>query len=378
MNFYQMFDEIYEDFKSSIYAHQMLLTREDSPWHREDNVMEHTRMCLSWYDNNLKSKRNEFQHFLTKMAILFHDTGKPRARTEKYSESRGTYFDYPGHEQISAMMFMNYIAEKKLEKFKPIEQLSLRDISFIRFMIQFHLPYEFNIKKIAEVKKHIIVNYTSELNFVCFTDLILSDAHGRISDDMEAKIERVDSWVEKFKMLQYQQDVYIPKKENQPILHVLIGASGNGKSSYIEKYKTEDDVHFGLDLMREKFYIEKNNKSSSYSDYFNFCIENQKEFDQYSLKEFISLIKSNKSIFLDNTNCTTKSRRKWIEEAKRHGYLIKGIELISPVSVLVERQSTRGDKNVPEKSVMNQYFKCAMPLVPSEVEEYTLIMNNGE
>src|SRR5574343_404708 len=94
-----------------LYPHEMFKamnnTIEDSPWHREENVWVHTMMVLKeYYDatDDVWMKADLIGAF----ACAFHDVGKPLAEEEVYSEARGVYRRYGGHELISARMWTNW------------------------------------------------------------------------------------------------------------------------------------------------------------------------------------------------------------------------------------------------------------------------------
>ena len=100
----------------------MECTVENSPWHREDNVLVHTDMVVDEYVTraNADHANGAWSHltYLGAIACAFHDVGKPVARTAKFSEARGNYFSYPGHELAPARMFEDYAAAR-LPMFSP-------------------------------------------------------------------------------------------------------------------------------------------------------------------------------------------------------------------------------------------------------------------
>jgi hypothetical protein len=83
-------------------------TVEDSPWHREKNVAVHTDMVVSQYISTAPqvwSKRD----LLGALACAFHDFGKPAAEEVKFSEERGKYRRYVGHEVVSARVWESFV-----------------------------------------------------------------------------------------------------------------------------------------------------------------------------------------------------------------------------------------------------------------------------
>lgn len=347
--------------------------REDSKWHRESSVKEHTRMCVSWFMNNIASKRSERDQIMVVLALLFHDTGKPLARTEKFSEERGVYYSYPGHEGISAKIFEDYYLNHINEY--PFTYLNVDDVLFLKNLIEFHLPYDFKGDKLSALKTHLM-HYPLN-NISLFFDVLRSDAHGRISDDPEGTYTRVEEWIDTF----YKATRPMPRefKDNTPILFVMIGASGSGKSTYIKNYgQYLQGTHFGLDQQRELFYMEQfaecyHKVDKNYSTIFKYCCDHDKEFNQYVNTKYQNLLKTAKlgnfNILLDNTNTSRKERRKWINQARDKDFKVVGIYFMVKLQTVLDRQSTRPDKCVPEGVVKKQYFSISTPFVETEVDD---------
>jgi hypothetical protein len=174
--------------------HEMLNVRENSPWHREANVAEHTRMVLNWYEENLAPNRNSRQQLLTTLAILFHDAGKPVSETIKFTEERGFFKTFSGHEHESAIIFGECF--DLLESKFDIDQYEL---DFIQDMIEHHLPYSIvKKKKISKLRDKMI--RLGEYGHRCWIDLLLADQHGRISDNHSVNIDATHKWIDNWLM----------------------------------------------------------------------------------------------------------------------------------------------------------------------------------
>ena len=63
--------------------------------------------------------------------------------------------------------------------------------------------------------------------------------------------------------------------------------------------------------------------------------------------EIQSAIEKEENIIIDNTDATIKSRKKYIDHAKKSGYSIKSIYLRCPVELALERNAKRTNK-VPD------------------------------
>lgn len=373
------FENFYHKVMTSKLGHDMRVIFEDSPWHREANVSKHTRMTIRWYEDNIASSRTTEQQFLTKLALLFHDTGKPMARTEKLSEARGTYYSYPGHELMSARVFEDYILTHWQELEKDFGQLANWSmIEKVKCLIEHHLPYEKTGKdKLIALKTHIRFLGGEELEEAYF-DVLRSDAHGRISDDPNGTYTRVEEWISKFQLVQTKEVSEI--NTTAPYIILAIGASGSGKSTYFNEYFSNEveypypfEYHFSLDNLRLAFYGGQTGNEPIYDVAWNYIHRNEdkqveKDFDAYCLKEFSSLVRERFNIFVDISNVSAKSRRRWITLARQHGYNVFAIHFAIPYQVCLNRQSTRGDKQIPERSVQEQYFRISTPLIGTEVD----------
>lgn len=191
------FNMLYNELLESDWGIAMQNTVEASPWHREANVWVHTDMLLDHYEKNYADKRSAKQQLWSKIGCLFHDVGKPPARIEKYSEARGTYFAYHGHEQISARMWVDFAARNYVRLgFK--DHLTPHDVAFISQMIHNHVPFDTkNFNKLQSIRS-TITHYRGEEGHQAWMDMLNCDQHGRISDDQEAKLARVAEWFESY------------------------------------------------------------------------------------------------------------------------------------------------------------------------------------
>lgn len=189
-HFEQIYENIHAEFIKTQAWTDMLNTREDSPWHREDNVGVHTRMLLEWYARNLRRERTDFMRMVTKTACLFHDVGKPAAEITKWKEERGTYRAYPGHEFLSAAIWIDFAHKHNVEMENSV-------IAAIALMIEYHLPFDLK----DPIKRKGLKNTLNliEHGDAMFIDLIMCDQHGRIADEQDAKIMKMEEWISEWR-----------------------------------------------------------------------------------------------------------------------------------------------------------------------------------
>jgi CRISPR/Cas system-associated endonuclease Cas3-HD len=188
------FDILVNDLKSTSLWRDMLNTREASPWHREANVAVHTEMLLDWYKKNLYSARSPTQRLFTMVACLFHDTGKPAAKVAKHSETRGDYFAFHGHEQLSARIWMDY-ALSNPAMIKDVLRFTQDDVANISLMLEYHVPWSMKDKRKRSSLKESFMVRMGERGHQAWLDFLLSDQHGRFSDAKDVNIAEIDKWM---------------------------------------------------------------------------------------------------------------------------------------------------------------------------------------
>lgn len=373
------FNTLLEPFFKTCWAGKMRQTVEDSPWHRESNVMCHTQMCIDYYKKNIAAHRTPHQQLLTLIALMAHDMGKPEAEeTLEKKDGSGTYRRYAGHEQISANGFISFWCEHEsiTKPFMEETGISWSDIQAVKFMIQNHLPYGLVNKQKRENLKLALQQYL-KTDEVCFYDMLVSDANGRISDNHDEKLNNADNWINEFKLIN-------PKSNNisntRGEMIILIGASGSGKSTYVMKQNpVELDNIISLDNFRSEFtklhfskYTDftSTDPKTRYAFAWNFCNTSQSEFNVYVKKRTDEIIDNARkfagTIFVDNVNATKKSRAQWVDLANRAKLKVSAVEFYIAESKVISRQSTRQDKHVPSLAVHRQYVSLDVPMLGSE------------
>ena len=331
----------------------MLDTAEGSPHHREINVGVHTNMVVGQY-LAISDEDWTLETLIGAFVCAFHDTGKPYSRQEAFSEERGKYYRFGGHELSSARFWENW-AVNNFDTLSTQFNLTIFDIYSIGWLIENHLPWA--IKKIAK-RKALATGVKSVSNFDIFKNILLADTWGRISDDATEKRATVAAWCEDFSVL--VDDVEDLSKHSRcfhgtpPIAYVLIGASGSGKSTFFSKLKGEYD-HFSLDSLRHEWY-----DKDDYKKAFKLACEDKKFMDKANSK-YAEMTRTGNNIVLDNTNTSKKRRANYIRQARARGYWVVGVIFPIQLQTLLDRQKTRGDKMVPDDAVRRQYMTLGLP-----------------
>lgn len=367
----------YNEFKDTELFDNMRKTVENSPWHRERNVGVHTDMVVAQYlTHSLSFEIWGIDVLCGAFACAFHDTGKPSAEEQKVSKERGAYKAYPGHELTSARLWEDYAVSNWDYLQDEFGMLPI-DMYKVGWLIEHHLPW--GLKK--PYKREALATTALKCfgNERIFRGVLLADQVGRLSDNAKEKIDNAIDWINEFEklsvMLKHRSDAEVlGRKIDGKTLYMLIGASGSGKSTWIKNKVINHEVQlavFSWDELRLQWYLDKDERKSGDRENYSLSFERQikdKQFSQKANTEFIKLVKSGVDIIVDNTNVSTKLRRFFIDEAKRHGYFV--IAVLFPISleILEDRQKLRLDKHVPLDAVHRHYFSLQLPQL-GEVDE---------
>lgn len=146
-------------------------------------------------------------------------------------------------------------------------------------------------------------------------------------------------------------------KDTRPQLIMPIGPSGSGKTTLFQKLKAKNPnlEIFSLDLLRHEFY-----DPDDYARAWKMSVED-KTFLQRANERFLELLKRRKDLYIDNTNLTPRSRRFYLEQAKKMGYKTIAYVFDVDLDTLIARQTTRSDKNVPAEAVKQQFSVMKRP-----------------
>jgi len=370
----------FNDFTQTSHYDDMVNVTENSPWHREQNVAVHTNMVVA----NYLSRATEPNHntLLGAFACAFHDVGKPRAKEEKWSEDRGDYVSFGGHELLSARIWESW-AVLHWNMLQDNFDFSVQDVYSVGWMIEHHLPW--GIRKGYKLQA-LAQTHLRTLGFDhTFQDVLWADQIGRVADDQQGKLISVRQWLAEYQLLLAQERAnFIRNAANAPktkTLFVPIGASGCGKSTFSHSayFNAEDApnvARYSWDDLRLLWYV--NEEEGSAEELYKLAFDRSvadKSFSVRTQAEFTRLIQQGVNIYIDNTNLTRKVRRQYVTMAHNHGYHVVAILFPCEVGLLVERQAYRGDKNVPRDAIIQQYYRLQLPQY-GEVDEVLIQDHN--
>lgn len=343
----------FNEFQETPIYRAMNNTTEGSPWHREKSVGIHTSMVVAHFITTIPPNKDWDRDDVARALVCaFHDVGKPGARTEKFNETRGTYYSFPGHEQKSARLWEDYAASN-WKMMQRLFNLTPYHIYKIGWMIEYHKPWD--IKKPHKLEK--IARTLSEISWPdAFGDVLLADALGRIQDDRVDNIGQANDWVAN--MIEITERLSTDREQSltddMPTLYMLIGPSGAGKSTWIAN-NVPTYEHHSLDALRHIWY-----DPDDYARAFSMSCDDS-TFMSRAQAEFMRIIKSGNNVVIDNTSLSNKRRCFHITEARKRNYKVKAVLFPVSSSVAVNRQGTRGDKKVPIEAVVRQYMSMQYP-----------------
>jgi predicted kinase len=84
-------------------------------------------------------------------------------------------------------------------------------------------------------------------------------------------------------------------------------------------------------------------------------------------------VKTGRTVVIDRTNQTKKSRGMWISAGKQHRYIIHAVEFYISEGAMHARQKTRPDKDVPYHRAHMIYMNMSTPMYPTEVDDFEVI-----
>ncbi len=341
----------FESQKGKPTFQEMERTVEASPWHREANVLVHTEMVVSEYVRMTDELGRPWTRddYLGAISCMFHDTGKPAAKIEKYREDRGHYFAFHGHETVSSRLFETFACENP-------GMFSAEEIYKICWMIEHHMPWEMAAKE----KRRQLALTAKYIGVDVFTRALMADQYGRIADDQEAKNARGEAWIVAFKELCETVEMD-SVDDDAPKMFVMIGTSGSGKSTLINWInQSYPDLNvFSLDELRHQFY-NNTRDHTGYRDAFDKSV-NDKMFNGRADGAFSAMVREHKTMVIDNVNAGAKRRANYIVQGRSHGYKVVAVTMPVSLQTVLDRQNSRTDKSVPDEAVRRQYASIQQP-----------------
>jgi predicted kinase/CRISPR/Cas system-associated endonuclease Cas3-HD len=321
-------------------CHDMETLKEDSDWHHEESVAVHTKMVMDQFiSSNIDMSVIERVNGL--LAAKFHDTGKVLACKYKIGKN-GLRKVFYGHEIMSSHIFIDYAMQGS--------KLDFIDVYSIAYMIQNHSCLWANNTAGLQDIKQTLADFGMYNAFKC---LLMSDARGRLVDDLQEKISMTEDGLNALDGLKVTDFPVLTDKK----CYMMIGCSGSGKTTFCKNLKEnglEAEV-FSYDSLRHEFY-----NTGDYSKAFAKSCED-KVFYGKCMNIFSKLCKTGRNILVDNTNQTPKSRQIIIQVARYNGYSIVAVPFFNSIDTVLKNQENRVDKKVGTDVMFRQYMDVVLP-----------------
>ena len=153
------------------------------------------------------------------------------------------------------------------------------------------------------------------------------------------------------------------------ICYILIGMPASGKSTWIHNQEWIDATYIAStdDTIETVSRLYGMTYDQGFKNLIGFAESNMWNNLQQSAEEGIQ-------IYIDRTNLSAKSRKKFIDFLKPHGYTFKAIVFCTPGETEWRRRlESRPGKTIPEDVLKNMRRSYEMPLQGEGFDEITYV-----
>ncbi len=314
-----------------------------NPHHLEGSIWSHTCMVLK------EAEKNKAEDWM-KVSCLCHDLGKTIVFEDDFGKQRRRFNN---HEGVSV-----FLARDVLDTFsdiiKPWDYSRIYNVianhgSLYNYFEEGQIPEKFHDKIRAKFTKN---------QFKDLVEFYEYDHQGRITSNPKGFSEDlIFDDLNKILMgyMGCNDDFHKTKVMPSKRLTVLVGPSNSGKSTFRKSLNTDaviisrDDtlMNYGTFKWGDMDYSEIWEKLKP---------EDHKEIDKTIQKLFQDSLREGKSIIIDMTSMSKKSRRRWINPAKQKDYFVDARVFIESPVTLKERSKNNKEKNIPEE-VIDMFIK---------------------
>ncbi len=169
-------------------------------------------------------------------------------------------------------------------------------------------------------------------------------------------------------------------KEDIPVCLIFCGAPGTGKSTaanYLLQHN-ERFVRISSDKIIESLAEEKN---LTYNETFSLILRDKmmKDIENSMWKEFDQALADKRSLIIDRTNMTVKSRSKWIEKVKDNGYRIIAVafDSLTPAENHAFNSSRPPGRKINEKIIDDMRSRYEDPSETLIEEGYDMVVSHA-
>lgn len=302
-----------------------------NPFHLEGDVWTHTQKVLE----SLESDKPELI-----LAALLHDIGKCETRYEK--ESGKVSFFY--HESVST-----FYAIEILHCFSRIQPINiLKTLYLINWHGAIWKTGEEELSARLKTFDHLF-GHDNDLyqDMICF---VKADAFGREMEDELMELELLEQFEVFENYLPFDHFSHA-KADQKSTVTLLIGLSGAGKSTWVEKHRKSQT------LISIDNYLTKGKLNYNSVDY----KKNAKKAHDQSLKEIKEAVAKEKSVIIDMTNLSKETRRKKLQHFPSTKYKKRAVVFLPSESMIKENLKKRPDKTIPMEVITKQIRNLELP-----------------
>lgn len=322
-----------------------------NPYHLESNTFAHIQMCL------IVSEMYKCD-FVTTLATLLHDLGKPASTTRSEEKKKVRMF---GHEGFSVFLGLDYLKTLNISNEDKVRVCQLISFHTYLYKEMKNEGYEIKVAKFFVGEQDLFNNLIS---------LTRNDALGRWGEN-----EDREPWLnahETFAPILHKINpiIYPRKMEGEAI--ILIGPPMSGKSSWVKKNKGNHLV-----LCRDQVIMNLA-KGKNYNEAYS-SVDQDKVNKEYDLLKKEAL-KSGKNLIFDLTHLTEKSRRKSLDGIPKN-MKRKAIVFLTGYETLNSRNEIRSkeeNKRIPDYVLKTMIGQFSMPMRSEGFDEIEYVFEPNE
>jgi predicted kinase len=169
-------------------------------------------------------------------------------------------------------------------------------------------------------------------------------------------------------------DTIIKNNGSNGSLNILIGAPGSGKSTYVKT--AHPDTIISRDAFIVGDYSHLFTEDMTANQLYHKCYEaslGDKTCDQRFMANARTKIETHKHVWVDMTNMSIASRRKWINQANINKKSVVCYITTTTLNTCLSRQHTRGDKSIPDLVIEDMFKRLQIPWLDVECSDLIIL-----
>lgn len=148
---------------------------------------------------------------------------------------------------------------------------------------------------------------------------------------------------------------------NKPILAVMIGISGSGKSTYANGLKTSLKAELvETDAIRGELTGDPADQSQNYRVF------------QIAKKRVSDLLEQGKNVIIDATSVSVRDRSDWIQIGKTNNAEVRAYFIDTPIDIC-KKQNRKRERKVPDEVIDRQASRLESPTKAEGFDSVTVV-----